>query len=147
MKLSTRARYGLRALLDLALFGGNEPVLLKDIAQRQGISLAYLEHLISPLIAGGVIRSVRGPQGGVWLAKAPREIKLNEVFRLLEGSTSPVECIENPDVCPRSGICVTRELWDELGEAMDKVLSSTTLLDLVERQKGKGEPAEAMYYI
>ena len=147
MKLSTRARYGTRALLELALHGGSQPVLLRDIAKRQGISLPYLEHLISPLIAAGIIRSVRGPQGGVWLAKPPQQIKLSEVFKLLEGSTAPVECIENPEVCARSGICVTRDLWDELGEAMNKVLSSTTLQDLVERLKGKVQPEEIMYYI
>ena len=147
MKLSTRARYGTRALLELALHGGSQPVLLRDIAKRQEISLPYLEHLISPLIAAGIIRSVRGPQGGVWLAKPPQQIKLSEVFKLLEGSTAPVECIENPEVCARSGICVTRDLWDELGEAMNKVLSSTTLQDLVERLKGKVQPEEIMYYI
>src|SRR3990170_8316812 len=103
MKLSTRARYGTRALLELALHGGSQPVLLRDISKRQEISLPYLEHLISPLIAAGIIRSVRGPQGGVWLAKPPQQIKLSEVFKLLEGSTAPVECIENPEVCARSG--------------------------------------------
>jgi len=147
MKLSTRGRYATRALLDLALHQEEEPVLLKDIAQRQRISLRYLEHLITPLVAAGIIRSTRGARGGVWLAKPPQEIKLSEVIRLLEGSIAPVECVNNPEICVRSELCVTRDIWGELKKAMDGVLESTTLQDLVERQKRKGRPAEVMYYI
>lgn len=147
MKLSTRARYGTRALLDLALHGGEGPILLKDIAQREQISLLYLEHLITPLIAAGLVRSVRGARGGVWLAKSPREIKLNEVIQVLEGPIALVECIDNPEACPRSGLCVTRDIWGELKQAIDEVLESTTLQGLVERQKSKGKLKEEMYYI
>ena len=147
MKLSTRGRYGTRALLDLALHGGEEPVPLKDIAQRQEISLPYLEHLVSPLIASEIISSTRGPQGGVRLAKPPQEIKLSEVVRLLEGSIAPAECVNNPNTCPRSDLCVTRDLWGELKKAMNGVLESTTLQDLVERQKRKEKPEEVMYHI
>ena len=137
MKLSTRARYGTRALLDLAVHGGKGPVLLRDIAQRQQISLMYLEHLVTPLIAAGIVRSTRGPRGGIWLAKPPQEIKLNEVVRLLEGSTAPVECVNSPETCPRSDFCVTRDVWGELKKAVNGVLESTTLQNLLERQKGK----------
>ena len=147
MKLSTRARYGTRALLDLALHWGQEPVPLKDIAHRQQISLHYLEHLITPLIAAGMVMSVRGARGGVWLAKPPQEIKLSEVLQLLEGSIAPVECVNNPRTCPRSDLCVTRDVWSEMKKAMNEVLESTTLQDLVEHQKRKGQPKEAMYYI
>ena len=147
MKLSTRARYGTRALLDLAVHSGKGPILLKDIAQRQQISLTYLEHLITPLIAAGMARSTRGPKGGIWLAKPPQEIKLDEVIGLFEGSTAPVECVSSPETCPRSDFCVTREVWDELKSAMNGVLESTTLQDLVERQKKKEQPKEVMYYI
>lgn len=147
MKLSTRTRYGTKALLDLALHSGEKPVLLKDIARRQEIPLPYLEHLIAPLIASGIIRSVRGPQGGVWLAKPPQEINLGEVVRLLEGSIAPAECVNDPNSCPRSDLCATRELWGELQEAMHGILESTTLQDLVEQQKLKEQPKEAMYYI
>ena len=147
MKLSTRGRYGTRALLDLALRHGEGPVLLKDVAQRQQISLRYLEHLITPLIAGGIVRSIRGAKGGVSLAKPPEEIKLSEVILLLEGSIAPVECVNNPGVCSRSESCVTRDIWGELKKAMDKVLESTTLQGLAERQKEKERPEEAMYYI
>jgi len=147
MKLSTRGRYGTRALLELALHQGEEPVLLKDIAQRQQISLPYLEHLITPLIAGGMVRSTRGARGGVSLAKPPEEIKLSEVIQLLEGSIAPVDCVNDPAVCSRSELCVTRDIWGELKKAMNGVLESTTLQDLVERQKRKERPGEAMYYI
>jgi len=147
MKLSTRGRYGTRALLELALHQGEEPVLLKDIAQRQQISLPYLEHLITPLIAGGMVRSTRGARGGVSLAKPPEEIKLSEVIQLLEGSIAPVDCVNDPAVCSRSELCVTRDIWSELKKAMNGVLESTTLQDLVERQKRKERPGEAMYYI
>lgn len=147
MKLSTKGQYGTRALLDLALHRGEGPVPLKDIAQRQDISLKYLEHLITPLIAAGIVRSTRGARGGVWLVRPPQEIKLSEVIQLLEGQIAPVECINNPESCPRSDLCATRDVWSELKKAMDGVLESTTLQDLVERQKSKEQPQEAMYYI
>lgn len=147
MKLSTRGQYGTRALLELALRQGQGPVLLRDIAQKQQISLPYLEHLISPLIAGGVVRSTRGAKGGVSLARAPEEIRLSEVVRLLEGSIAPVECIDNPEICGRSELCVTRDVWGEMKQAIDGVLESTTLKDLVERQKRKKQPEVEMYYI
>ena len=144
MKLSTRGRYGTRALLELALHQGEEPVLLKDIAHKQQISLSYLEHLISPLLTGGIIRSTRGTGGGISLARPPGEIKLSEVIQLLEGSIAPVNCLNDPEVCTRSQFCVTRDVWEELKKAMDGVLESKTLQDLVVGQKKKEQP---MYYI
>lgn len=138
MKLSTRGRYGTRVLLDLALSGGKGPVPLKDIARRQQISLLYLEHLIAPLVAAGMIKSMRGARGGVWLAKSPQEIKLSEVVGLLEGSIVPVDCVNNPKACPRSDSCVTRDVWYEMKKAMDAVLESKALQDLVDMQKRKG---------
>ena len=147
MKLSTKGRYATRAMLDLAINQGEGPVLLKDIAQRQQISLSYLEHLVTPLITAGLIRSTRGAKGGVSLAKSPQEIKLSEIIQLLEGSLAPVECVNNPKLCPRSELCVARDVWSELKEAMNGILEVTTLQDLVERQKVKGRSAKAMYYI
>jgi Rrf2 family protein len=147
MKLSTRTRYGTRALLELALRQGESPVFLKDIAAKQRISLPYLEHLVTPLIAGGIIRSTKGPRGGVTLTRKPEDIKLSEITQLLEGSVTPVECVDHPDVCDRSGTCVTREVWGKLKSAVDGVLESTTLQDLVERQQQKGNTEGAMYYI
>ena len=145
MKLSTRGRYGTRALLELALHQGEGPVLLKDIAQRQQISVQYLEHLITPLIANGIVRSTRGAKGGVSIAKSPEQVKLSEVIQLLEGSTAPVECVSNPEACNRSESCVTRDIWSELKRVMDGVLESVTLQDLVERQNQKEQSEEVMY--
>jgi len=147
MKLSTRGRYGTRALLDLALHHADEPVALKDIAERQQISLSYLEHLVAPLISGGIVRSVKGPKGGLSLAKAPGEIKLSEIIQLLEGSTAPVECVDNPAICSRSELCVTRDVWGEMKKAINGVLESITLKNLVERQQNKKTPKESMYFI
>ena len=137
MKLSTRGRYATRAILDLARHQEGKPVPLKDIARRQEISLNYLEHLVTPLIMAGILRSSRGPAGGIRLAKLPHKIKLSEVIRLVEGSTAPVECTVNPGVCPRSELCVTRQIWAELEKVTSAVLESITLKDLVERQETK----------
>jgi Rrf2 family cysteine metabolism transcriptional repressor len=147
MKVSTRGQYATRALLDLALHQDEEPVLLRHIARRQRISLGYLEHLITPLIAAGIITSIRGPKGGISFARAPEEIRLDEVVQLLEGTISPVECVSNPNVCMKSQSCATREVWDELRQAMTGVLRSVTLQDLMERQREKEDTAEIMYYI
>lgn len=147
MKISTRGRYGIRALLDLAMRWGQGPVQLKDIAQNQEVSLQYLEHLMRPLIAAGLVRSMRGAHGGVWLAKPPDEVKLIEVIETLVGSIAPVECVDNPTVCNRSARCATRDVWCEMKRVMDEVLESITLQDLVVRQKAKEQQVEAMYYI
>jgi Rrf2 family cysteine metabolism transcriptional repressor len=147
MKLSTRGRYGTRVLLDLALREGREPVPLKEIARRQQISLLYLEHIIAPLISVGIIRSTRGAHGGVQLARPPQEIKLSEVVGLLEGSIAPVDCINDPKVCSRSELCATREVWVELKKAMDGVLESKTLQNLVDLQKKKKTEDMVMYDI
>jgi len=147
MKLSTRGRYGVRALLDLAVHQGGGLVSLKDVARRQEVSLAYLEHLIAPLIAAGLVKSTRGARGGILLLKPPSEIKLSEVVQLLEGSIAPVDCVNNPNVCHRSASCVTRDIWSEMKEAMSQVLDSTTLQDLVERQRQKGQAETEMYHI
>jgi Rrf2 family transcriptional regulator, cysteine metabolism repressor len=137
MKLSTKGRYGTRALLDVAIHQGDSPVQLKDIAERQQISLSYLEHLIAPLVAAGVLRSTRGARGGVSLARPAEEIPLIDVVRALEGSMAPVECVDNPAKCPRADSCVTRDIWVETKRAMESVLESTTLADLVRRQRDK----------
>ena len=147
MKLSTRGRYATRALLDLALHHDEEPVLLKDIAHRQEISLPYLEHLITPLIAVGIVRSTRGAKGGISLARSPKEIRLDEIIQLLEGTIAPVECVTNPEVCSRSESCVARDVWSELKRAINGVLGSITLQDLVERQKRKQKRGMTMYHI
>lgn len=131
MKLSTRSRYGMRALLDIAVQSSREPVRLREIARRQDVSLSYLEHIVGPLMAGGILRSTRGPGGGVSLLRKPEAISLGEVMTLLEGPLSTADCVLHPDVCPRSGGCATRSLWVSLSEAMDSALASKTLADLM----------------
>jgi Rrf2 family protein len=146
MKLSTKGRYGTRALLEMAHHYGEGPLLLKDIAERQQISLRYLEHLIGPLVGAGIVKTTRGFKGGVWLARPPAEIKLSETMKLLEGDITPVECINNPGVCTRSRTCATRDVWDEMKQAMYGVLESTTLEDLVERQELKDRQPQGGNY-
>ena len=145
MKLSTRGRYGTRALLDLALHQGKGIVPLKDIARRQEISLSYLEHLVAPLIAAGIIKSTRGPQGGISLLKHPQYIRLSEVVQLLEGSLAPTKCVDNPKSYPRSDFCATHDIWSEVEKAINKVLGSITLQDLGERQVRKEASARSKF--
>jgi Rrf2 family cysteine metabolism transcriptional repressor len=147
MKLSTRTRYGVRALLDLAIHSNGEQIQLKEISARQKISLPYLEHLIIPLIGAGIIKSVRGAHGGIKLAKQPQDIRMNKIMEILEGPLAPVDCLRDSKSCPRSGFCATQDIWDEMGKAMEKVLESNTLQDLVNRQKGKETKSNSMYYI
>jgi Rrf2 family protein len=95
---------------------------------------------MAPLIAGGIVRSTKGPKGGVSLAKDPASVKLSDVIPLLEGPMTPVECVDNPKICPRHEFCVTRDIWGKLKEAIDGVLEATTLQELVDRQLQKGRP-------
>jgi Rrf2 family protein len=132
MKISTRTRYGMRALLELALAHKAGPLQVKVIAERQNISVKYLEQLVAMLRTAGLVRSIRGPHGGYLLAVPPEEVKLSEVFRTLEGPVLTVECVENEDVCPSHADCVTRRLWIQVNEAMLSVLENKTLQDLVE---------------
>lgn len=136
MRLSTKSRYGTRAVLDIAL-QEKTVIPLKDIAKRQQVSLSYLEHLVTPLIIGSILRSSRGREGGISLAKPPAEIKISEIIQILEGQTVTVDCVKNSSVCERSEFCVARDLWVEVNEAMDKVLQSTTIADLVEKHGKK----------
>ena len=135
MKLSTRSRYGMRAILELALEYGNKPIQIKTIADRQDISNKYLEQLMAILKASGLVRSVRGPKGGYLLAKSPNEIKLSHIFITLEGQLATVECIEHPEYCPRCTECVTRQVWAKIQNAILGVLESMTLQDLVDKAR------------
>lgn len=147
MKLSTKGRYATRAMLDLALHYGQGPVLLKDIAERQQISGRYLEQVIIPLRAVGLVTSARGAHGGFALAKPPSEIRLSDIIHVVEGSIAPVDCVDEPKVCSRADFCVTRDVWTKMERAMSGVLESTTLQDLVQRQIEKGQPETVMYHI
>lgn len=133
--------------MDLTLHSNNQPVQLKDIAERQQISLSYLEHLIIPLVSAGIIKSTRGVHGGIKMAKSPQQIRLKEILEILEGPLDPVDCLKDEKNCPRSSTCATRDIWNEMKKAMAGVLESSTLQDLADRQKGKTARAAAMYYI
>ena len=135
MKLSTGGRYGLRAILDLSLHAGEGPVLVRDISQRQDISGLYLAQLLSRLKTAGLVRSVRGPNGGFMLTKPSSHIRVIEIMKAMEGSSAPVECVEDAAVCSRAGVCPARTVWLEIKKAIDQVLESTTLHDLA----GQGE--------
>lgn len=137
MRLSTRTRYGMRAVLDLAIGYGKGPMQIKSIAQNEGISSKYLEQLISILKAGGITRSVRGPKGGYELARAPKDITLKDIFIILEGPLGAVECLEHPESCARCVDCITRDLWQEINNATIKILESKTLEDLVIKARDK----------
>jgi len=123
----------MRAILELALEYGKAPLQIKTIAKREDISNKYLEQLIAMLKASGLVRSMRGPKGGYLLARPPAEIQLKDVFLTLEGPMVPAECLEHPEYCSRCTDCATRQIWQELQEAIFGVLESVTLADLVER--------------
>ena len=131
MKFSTRARYGMRALLDIALNGDDGLVMLKDIAVRQEISKRYLEHMMTLLKKGGLVVSERGVGGGYRLARAPGEIRLDEVFEVLEGGLTPVDCVGDAATCERADDCIVRLLWCDVTDAMRAVLAERTLADLM----------------
>lgn len=139
MKLSTRTRYAVRAIIELAQNDSNKPLQLKVIAQRQDISVKYLEQLMAVLRSAGFVRSIRGSKGGYVLAKAPNQIKLNDVMHRLEGTVATVECVENDDYCTRSADCAARYLWTKVEQAIDKVLEEITLQDLVDKAKDEKE--------
>lgn len=133
MKFSTRARYGMRAMLDLAINDKNGLVLLKEIAARQEISKRYLEHMMTLLRNRGLVVAERGAAGGYRLARDPQDITLDEIFVALEGPVAPVECVRDASVCHRADDCVVRDLWCEVAAAMQEVLSGQTLADLRDR--------------
>ena len=148
MKISTKGRYGLRAMIDLALHGaGGYPVYLSEIARRQGVSEKYLEHIFSALHKGGLVKSQRGRNGGYMLGRMPETITLSDILTILEGPCSLVGCVDDTGLCPRSDICVTREVWETLGSRIREVLKGYTLAVLVEMQQLKDRQDSMMYYI
>ncbi len=140
MKISTRGRYALRLMLDLALNDPEQNVTIKSVSERQDISNKYLEQIITVLSRGGFVKSLRGSQGGYKLARRPEEYTVGEILRLIEGSLAPVACMENdPNLCPRCDQCVTLEIWKRVDEAVSGVVDSITLADLVKMHKEKAE--------
>jgi Rrf2 family protein len=147
MKLSTKGRYGVRLMLDLAAHYGERPVLLREISQREDISEKYLWHLINPLKSAGLIHATRGAHGGYELAKAPAEITVKDIFEVVEGPICLVDCVEKPATCERSDFCVARDLWGDASRVLAETLAKTTLASLIERQKDKKQLQTVSYDI
>ncbi len=133
--------------MDVAMHHHETPVLLRDVAERQQISMYYLENIFVRLRTAGLVKSIRGAQGGFTLAKPPSEIQLSEIVKVLEGPMAPVGCVDDPAVCERASFCAVRDTWVEMGTAMSRVLESVTLQDLVERQRKKKKPEAPIYHI
>ena len=135
MKLSTKGRYGLRAVLDLAVNTDNEAVALSQIAERQEISVNYLEQLISPLRKANLVESVRGAQGGYMLAKSPENITVGVILTTLEGPLAPTDCVVvdgDDEVCDHSSYCVTKVIYEKIYESITSVVNSITLQHMID---------------
>lgn len=150
LKLSTKGRYGLKAMFDLAQHFGEGPISLKSIAERQDISEHYLEQLISGLRKAGLVKSVRGAQGGYVLGRETGKITIGDVIRVLEGPIAPVDCVaeEDPECCSKADFCVTRSVWEKVRDSIAGVLDSITLEDMVKDSAQKEADRRLyMYYI
>lgn len=139
MKISTKGRYALRLMLDLATDNTKTPVSIKDIAGRQQISEKYLEQIIAVLNKAGYVQSIRGAQGGYLLKKMPEEYTVGMILRLTEGDLAPVSCVGEESVeCDMRGKCVTVKIWEKINDAVNDVVDNITLADLLEWQAEKG---------
>lgn len=134
MKISTKGRYALRIMIDLAMNAGQGPIRVKDIASRQDISEKYLEQIIALFNKAGYVKSIRGAQGGYLLTKEPTEYTVGMILRLAEGSIAPVSCVDGADGCDKKGACVSAMLWEKMNNAVNEVVDNTTLQDLVDWQ-------------
>lgn len=140
MRISTKGRYAIRLMLDIAMQTPGVPVRLKDAAKRQEISEKYLEQIVSLLNKAGFLRSVRGPQGGYLLQKCPEDYTVGMILRLTEGSLAPVECVEEDALgCSREQECVTRIIWKKMNDAINRVVDHITLADLIEWQSDRAD--------
>lgn len=145
MKISTKGRYALRLMLDLAVYNTGEPISLKDIAKRQEISEKYLEQIISVLSKGGMVQSVRGAQGGYFLRREPRDYTVGEILRLTEGDLAPVDCVGASGVsCDHKGDCITVEVYERINQAVNDVVDHISLQDLVDRYNENAASQAAM---
>lgn len=139
MKLSTKGRYGLRAFIDLAVWGEEEPVSLTSIAERQNISVSYLEQLMAKLKRAGLVNSVRGVNGGYTIAKPAEEISVGDVLRALEGDLAPVECPgldkSKATQCDSSAHCVSKIVWKRINDSINDTVDSIYIGELVKESK------------
>jgi len=137
MKLSTRTRYAVRAMIELAQHEAERPLQLKIIAQRQEISVKYLEQLMAVLKAAGLVNSIRGSRGGYVLARAPNQITLSDILHCVEGPVATVGCVEDGNRCARAAECAARDVWTKVERAIENVLQSITLQDVAETALGR----------
>lgn len=135
MQLSTKVRYAARAMIELAMNYKADPIQLNDIACKQDISVKYLEQIMAPLRARGLVRTQKGSRGGYHLAVKPESITLFDIVESIEGSLAPVSCVDNDDFCDRINLCVTRSVWARVKEATIKELQVQTLADLAAEQE------------
>lgn len=134
-------------MVKLATYYGKGPMELREIAKKENISLKYLEQVINPLRAAGLVKSIRGSKGGYSLAKPPSEIYLYDVVEALEGPLNLIECLRDPKACQKVPFCVTRDVWKEVSEAISKIFHSITLEEMVNRQREKEGSNPPMYQI
>ena len=150
LRLSTRGRYGVKAMFELAMNHGRGPIPLKEIADRQGLSEHYLEQLVAPLRKAGLVKSVRGAHGGYMLNKDPASISVGDIIRVLEGPIAPTDCVaEDRDAvehCGRAAGCMARSVWAKVRDSIAEVVDSITLADLCEEARQSGDK-NYMYYI
>lgn len=147
MKISTKGRYGLRALVDLASHAKNEAVSLINVAQRQKISLNYLEQVFATLRKAGIVKSLKGSQGGYMLARAPKEIKVGDILTALEGKFSIIDTIDPEDQGDKVQQAIRELVWDKINNSINEFLDEVTLADLLERYERLNTGEEMMYYI
>lgn len=143
MKISTKGRYALRLMLDLAVNSQGAAISLRDVARRQEISDKYLEQIVIRLSRAGLVRSVRGAGGGYLLTRNAEEYTVGEILRVLEGNLAPVSCADGSSCCDRAAQCVTVDVWREIQAAVDRVVDNLTLADLVRRYREKCSEDEA----
>lgn len=149
MTISTRGRYGVKAMLDLALNSSEISVPVKSIAERQNIPGKYLEQVLSALKKAGLVRSIRGPNGGYALARPPQQITVGDILRTLEGDLAPVKCVgqrSKKERCPREGQCITKYVWARIRDEVNQVVDGITLKELADAYE-KEVMDGYMYYI
>ncbi len=149
MRLSTKGRYGLKAIFELALSYGKGPTPLNAIAQKRNISVHYLEQLFATLRKAGLVKSIRGAQGGYILAHKPENITVGDVIRTLEGPIAPADCVleDEESDCSNIECCVTRGIWEKIKTSIDEVIDSISLQDMVDDHKKLHKDDSIMYYI
>lgn len=148
MKISTKGRYAIRLMLDIAQHSGKGNVSIKEVSERQGISVKYLEQIVNMLSKAGYLRSRRGSQGGYRMVKAPDEYTIGDILRVTEGDMAPVSCLEEEEnQCPRVGQCPTIDLWKGLYDTVNKYLDSVTMADLLKKAEKNRVEEDYCYYI